>query len=63
VAVTRKKRTGKQAIVRDLTVIAIVAAASLVVAINMDHIYFAAVFAGQAAAAVVLARRIGKAPD
>jgi hypothetical protein len=42
---------------RDLTVVAIIAAASLIVAINMDHIYFAAVFAGQ------LARRMGRAPD
>jgi hypothetical protein len=47
---------------RDLTVLAIVAVASLILAISIGHIYFAPVFAVEAVAAIVLAVWIANAP-
>ena len=46
---------------RDLIVMAIIAGASFMIAMSSDHLYFAAVFAAEAAGAAVLAARIARA--
>jgi hypothetical protein len=60
VAVKRKKRSNRQAALRDLTVIAIIAAASVILSISTDHIFFAPIFATEALTAVYLALWIGR---
>jgi hypothetical protein len=63
VAVKRRNRGNKQTKQRDLSAIAIVAAACFFLAIDSRHIYFAVVFTAQAVAAAVLAIRIAEAPQ
>jgi hypothetical protein len=59
--VKRKKRR-IEAELRDLTLIAIVAAAGFILAINTDNSFFAPIFAVEAVASVLLAVRIANAP-
>jgi hypothetical protein len=57
VAVRRRNQT-----LRDLTVIAIIAAASVILAISSDNSFFVPIFAAEALAAVYLAIGIAGAP-
>ena len=50
-----------QATLRDLTVIAIIAAASVLLAISTDNSFFVPIFATEAVAAIYLALWIGSA--
>jgi hypothetical protein len=54
-----KRRNPIQATLRDLTVLAIIAAASCVLAISTDNSFFAPIFATEALAAVFLALWFG----
>jgi hypothetical protein len=57
--VKRKKRSNRQATLRDLTVLAIVAAASVILSISTDNGFFVPVFGAEALAAAYLALCIG----
>jgi hypothetical protein len=56
--VNHKEHRNTEAKLRELRDIAIVAAACFMVAVTSEHMFFAAVFAGQALAAGLAAARI-----